>query len=55
MVVPDNLKSSTSRAFRYDPDINPTYQQMLAHYSVALMPPRPTKPKDKAKAKTALV
>lgn len=54
IVVPDNLKSSTTRACRYDPDINPTYQQMLAHYGVAVMPARPRKPKDKAKIETAV-
>lgn len=54
MVVPDNLKSSTSRACRYDPDINPTYQQMLAHYQVAVIPARPAKPKDKAKVESAV-
>lgn len=54
IVVPDNLKSSTTKACRYDPDINPTYQQMLAHYGVAVMPARPRKPKDKAKAEVAV-
>lgn len=29
LIVPDNLKSATSRACKYDPDVNPTYQQML--------------------------
>lgn len=50
LVVPDNLKSATSRACKYDPDVNPTYQQMLEHYNVAVIPARPRKPKDKAKA-----
>ncbi|EFC4005528.1 IS21 family transposase [Escherichia coli] len=50
LVVPDNLKSATSRACKYDPDVNPTYQQMLEHYNVAVLPARPRKPKDKAKA-----
>ncbi|CAK1784343.1 transposase [Vibrio crassostreae] len=54
IVVPDNLKSSTTRACRYDPDINPTDQQMLVHYGVAVMPARPRKPKDKAKVETAV-
>lgn len=54
LVVPDNLKSATSRACRYDPDINPTYQQMLEHYRVAVMPARPRKPKDKTKAEVGV-
>ncbi|EIF0665381.1 IS21 family transposase, partial [Salmonella enterica] len=54
LVVPDNLKSATSRACKYDPDVNPTYQQMLEHYNVAVIPARPRKPKDKAKAEVGV-
>jgi transposase len=39
-VVPDNLRSGVSKAHRYEPDINPTYQDMAAHYGVAVMPTR---------------
>jgi transposase len=48
MVVPDNLKSGVSRVCRYDPDLNPSYQQLAAHYQLAVVPARPYKPKDKA-------
>ncbi|MGT9321611.1 IS21 family transposase, partial [Escherichia coli] len=54
LVVPDNLKSATSRACKYDPDVNPTYQQMLEHYNDAVLPARPRKPKDKAKAEVGV-
>lgn len=54
MVVPDNLKSGVSKACRYDPDVNPAYQQLAAHYGVAIMPARPYKPKDKAKAEVGV-
>ncbi len=54
LVVPDNLKSAVSKACRYDPDINPSYQQLAAHYGVAIMPARPRKPKDKAKAEVGV-
>ncbi len=54
MVVPDNLRSGVSRACRYDPDINPSYQQWAEHYQVAVVPARPYKPKDKAKAEVAV-
>jgi transposase len=46
--VPDNLRSAVSKACRYDPDLNPSYQQLAAHYAVAVVPARPYKPKDKA-------
>ncbi len=50
LVVPDNLKKRHIQWHKYDPDVNPTYQQMLEHYNVAVLPARPRKPKDKAKA-----
>ncbi len=54
VVVPDNLKSAVSKACRYDPDLNPTYQQLAEHYNVAVIPARPYKPKDKSKAEVAV-
>jgi transposase len=49
LVVPDNLKSAVTKPCWYDPDINPTYMQMIEHYGTAVLPARPYKPKDKAK------
>jgi len=54
LLVPDNLKSGVNKACRYDPDLNPSYQQLAAHYEVAVMPARPYKPKDKAKAEVGV-
>jgi len=54
VVVPDNLKSAVRKVHRYDPDINPAYQQLATHYGVAIIPARPYKPKDKAKAEVAV-
>lgn len=54
IVVPDNLKSAVRKTHRYDPDINPSYQQLATHYGVAIVPARPYKPKDKAKAEVAV-
>ena len=54
VVVPDNLKSGVTKACHYDPDVNPTYQQMAAHYGVAIIPARPYKPKDKSKAEVGV-
>lgn len=54
LVVPDNLKSAVRKTHRYEPDINPAYQQLASHYHVAVVPARPYKPKDKAKAEVAV-
>lgn len=55
IVVPDNLKSGVSKACRYDPDLNPTYQRMGEHYGVAIIPARARKPKDKAKVEAGVL
>ncbi|PKN27013.1 MAG: IS21 family transposase, partial [Deltaproteobacteria bacterium HGW-Deltaproteobacteria-21] len=39
-VCPDNLKSGVTKACRYEPDINPTYQRWAAWYGTAVVPAR---------------
>jgi transposase len=55
LVVPDNLKAGVSRADRYEPDVNPTYYAWAEHYGTAILPTRPYKPRDKAKAENAVL
>jgi transposase len=47
LLIPDNLRTGVSRACRYDPDLNPTYQEFAMHYAVGVVPARPRHPKDK--------
>ncbi len=54
LLVPDNLKSGVNRAHRYEPDLNPTYQDMAQHYGVAVIPARVRRPKDKSKAEVGV-
>jgi transposase len=54
LVVPDNLRSAVSQACRYDPDLNPTYQEMAVHYGTAIMPARAGRPRDKAKVESGV-
>lgn len=55
IVVPDNLKSGVTKPCRYEPDLNPTYQEMASYYGTAVIPARPHKPKDKAKVENAVL
>jgi transposase len=55
MLVPDNLKSGVQKAHRYEPDMNPTYQDMACHYGIAVIPARVNTPKDKAKVENAVL
>ena len=55
LLVPDNLKAAVTKADRYTPSINETYADLAAHYRTAVLPARPYKPKDKAKAEAAVL
>jgi transposase len=54
LIVPDNVKSGVTKASRYEPRLNRTYEEMAAHYSTAILPARPYKPRDKAKAEVSV-
>ncbi len=55
VLVPDNLKSGVKKACFYDPEMNPTYAEMAEHYGCAVLPARPRKPRDKAKAEVGVL
>jgi transposase len=54
VVVPDNLKAGVKHPCRYEPDLNPTYQDLAEHYGTAVIPARVRKPKDKAKVEVGV-
>jgi transposase len=54
VVVPDNLKSAVTHPSYYEPDLNPTYRDLGEHYGVAIIPARPYRAKDKAKAEVGV-
>jgi transposase len=54
LIIPDNLRSGVSKACRYEPLLNTSYYQMLAHYETAALPARPYKARDKAKVEVAV-
>ena len=55
VAVPDNLRSAVTKAHRYEPDLNPTYQDLSQHYNMAIVPARVRKPRDKAKAEAGVL
>jgi len=54
IIVPDNLKAGVTHPCRYEPELNPTYQDLAQHYGTAVIPARVRKPKDKAKVEVAV-
>lgn len=55
IVVPDNLRAGVTKAHRYEPDTNPTYQDLASHYGVAILPARVRRPRDKAKVEAGVL
>jgi transposase len=55
VLVPDNLKSGINKACKYEPELNPTYADLAKYYGCAVLPARPRKPRDKAKAEAGVL
>lgn len=55
IAVVDNLPAGVTKAHRYEPIVNESYLDMAAHFGVAVLPARPYKPRDKAKAESAVL
>ena len=55
LFVPDNLLSGITKACRYEPGVNRTYQELAVHYGAAVIPARVRKPKDKAKVEAGVL
>jgi transposase len=54
ILVPDNLAQGVKKACRYEPDLNPTYQEMAEYYGLAVIPTRVVRPRDKAKVEVGV-
>jgi len=48
--VPDNPRVGVTRADRYEPQLQRSYEELAAHYHAVIIPARPYRPKDKANA-----
>jgi transposase len=48
LVVPDNWKSGVRQPCYYEPELNPTYNDLAVYYGVGILPARPYHARDKA-------
>jgi len=55
LIVPDNLKSAVTKPHRYEPDLNPSYQDLAEHFNTTVLPARVRKPRDKAKVENGVL
>lgn len=53
-IVPDNLKQGVSQSHRYEPGINPLYDDFAQYYGTIILPARARHPKDKAMVENAV-
>ena len=53
-IVPDNLKSGVIKADKYEPEINPVYNDFAEYYRTVIIPARSRRPKDKALVENAV-
>lgn len=55
ITVPDNTRTAVRRPDRYEPDLNPLYADLAAHYGTAVVPARVRHPRDKAKVEVGVL
>ena len=55
IIVPDNTRSAVIKPDRYEPDLNPAFADMCAHYGTVVIPARVRKPRDKAKVEAGVL
>src|SRR3989440_5981933 len=53
--VPDNPKVGVTRADRYEPELQRSYEELAAHYRAVVIPARPYRPKDKSRAELTVL
>jgi transposase len=55
IIVPDNPRVGVSKADRYEPRLQRSYEEMAAHYGAVIIPARPYPPKDKSRAELTVL
>jgi len=53
--VPDQTRTAVRTPCRYDPELNPIYAEFGRYYNLGIIPARPRKPRDKAKAEAGVL
>ena len=51
---PDQLKSGLTKACRYEPSVQRTYEELADHYGTTVLPARPAHPRDKPKVEVGV-
>ena len=54
LIVPDNPRALVAGPDRYEPELNRASAEFASHYGTVILPARPRKPQDKAKAEVGV-
>lgn len=54
VIVPDNMKTAVKKPGLYEAEIARPFEELAQHYSMAVLPARSRKPRDKAKVESAV-
>lgn len=55
IIVPDNPKVGVTKADRYEPELQKSYEEMASHYRAVIIPARPYRPKDKSRVELTVL
>jgi transposase len=55
LIVPDQPRALVKTPDRYDPELNPTYEEFTRHYGCTALPARPGHPRDKPKVEGSVL
>ena len=55
ILVPDNPRVGVTKADRYEPQLQRSYEEMAAHFGIAVIPARPHHPRDKPKVELTVL
>jgi transposase len=53
-LIPDNLKTGVHKSDRYEPQINPVFEEFARYYEMVIFPARVRRPRDKALVENAV-
>jgi transposase len=55
ILVPDNLRVGVTKADRYEPQLQRSYEEMAGHFGMTVIPARPYRPRDKPRVELTVL
>jgi transposase len=55
ILVPDNLRVGVTKADRYEPELQRSYEEMASHFGMTVIPARPYRPRDKPRVELTVL